>query len=222
MSKTAIRRALRQAHLRLRGRKREQFIGLLHRDRSRNGVLLDVGGGGMGGEFAPLYAMFERVIIVNPIPPDDSRGLPNIELIVGDGRCLPLQDESVDWVFCNAVIEHVGDRGQQQRLASEIQRVARRGYFVTTPNRYFPIEPHAMLPFYQFYPEALKPIALRVSPGYMRHPEKIELLSRKTLGVLFPGARVRSINLASSLVAFQAVAGPAPRATEAADLRGAA
>ena len=59
----------------------------------------------------------------------------------GDGRILPFRDQSFDIVFSNSVIEHVGDTSSQQRFAAEIARVG-KAYWVQTPNRLFPIEPH--------------------------------------------------------------------------------
>ena len=109
-----------------------------------------------------------------------------------------------NWAFSNAVIEHVGNWRRQQLFAAEIRRVARTGYFVTTPNLYFPIEPHALLPLYQFYPVRLKRWALRFSPGYMRQVEEINLLTRAKLRKLFPEARVISVNFASGLIAYHA------------------
>jgi hypothetical protein len=44
------------------------------------------------------------------------------------------------------------------------------------------------LPLYQFYPERLKPFALRFSPGYTNKVEQIELLMKKNLPILFPAA----------------------------------
>lgn len=49
------------------------------------------------------------------------------------------------------MIEHVPHE-LQPAFVSEVRRVATR-YFVQTPNRYFPIEPHYQLPLFQFLPE---------------------------------------------------------------------
>ena len=201
--KTIIRRSVQPIHHRFRSGKAEQFLSLL--STREPGRLLDVGGGtGMNGEFTPLYQRFDSVTIANLNPPDhDTQGPYNLRIVQADGCSLPFADKSFDWVFSNAVIEHVGSWDDQRQFAAEIRRIALRGYFITTPNLYFPIEPHALLPLYQFYPERLKPVALRVSPGYMKEVEHIELLTKKKLQVLFPEARVQHVNFASALIAFR-------------------
>ena len=59
----------------------------------------------------------------------------------GDALALPFEDGAFDIAFSNAVIEHVGGREEQRRFVAEALRVARRA-FVTTPNRWFPLEVH--------------------------------------------------------------------------------
>lgn len=58
---------------------------------------------------------------------------------------LPFDTDAFAIAYSNAVIEHVGNRPAQLRFLQEMYRVARRGY-LTTPNRYFPIEPHTRVP----------------------------------------------------------------------------
>ena len=53
----------------------------------------------------------------------------------GDARDLPFADKSVDVVFSSAVIEHIGSYANQKRMLSECLRVAKKGIFITTPNR---------------------------------------------------------------------------------------
>jgi len=162
-----------------------------------------LGGTGMNGEFAKLYQKFENVTVVNlDISTKNTQEFCPFRFVRGDGRALPFPDKSFDWVFSNAVIEHVGGEEDQKKFATEIRRVAARGYFITSPNRYFPIEPHALLPFYQFYPACMKPLALRFSLGYMKEVEQINLLTRKKMQSLFFEARVQHVNFASALIAF--------------------
>jgi hypothetical protein len=199
-----VTRAGRPIHKRLRKGKLDLFLGLIA-DEGKN-TLLDVGGNsGIDSEWLPLYQEFREVVAVNLNPAPDPYSLPHVRRMVGDGCCLPFADGSFEWVFSNAVIEHVGGWREQERFAKEIQRVAARGYFVTTPNKYFPIEPHAMLPFYQFLPVSVQKKVAPYSPGYLRAYEEINLLSAGQLKQLFPGAQVRAVGfpiIGNSLVAY--------------------
>jgi hypothetical protein len=60
-----------------------------------------------------------------------------------------------------------------------------------------------LLPLCQSYPERLKPFVLRVSPGYMKEVEHMELLTKRRLQILFPKAQVQHVNCASALIAFR-------------------
>ncbi len=57
------------------------------------------------------------------------------------GGRFPFSDKQFDWVFSNAVIEHVGDDDAQLLFLNEMIRVAHNVFF-TTPNKYFPVESH--------------------------------------------------------------------------------
>lgn len=141
---------------------------------------------------------------------------PDVELVRGDARDMHFfRDQEFDAVFSNSVIEHVGSMADQQRMASEIRRVAPR-YFVQTPNRYFPLEPHFLLPLFQFYPRPLQiELVRRFNLGWMpRRPEyddaerevaQIRLMSGSEMLALFPTAtlyREKLCGLTKSLVAY--------------------
>jgi hypothetical protein len=134
-------------------------------------------------------------------------------IVEGDARSMPqFADGQFDIVFSNSVIEHVGSFADQRKMASEVMRIG-RSYFVQTPNRYFPMEPHALFPFFQFLPLSLRIWMVRRFPmgwlGRIPDPEKararvgsIELLSRKNLRRLFPEADIRSENFAGLTKSF--------------------
>ena len=191
-----ILRWLRPIHRRLRREKVDLFLRLVG-DASAGDTLLDVGGGtGIDGEFLGLYSGFSRVVAVNL----DTRHfqIPTsicVKTVEADGRNLPFKSKSFDWVFSNAVIEHVGGWARQREFANEIRRVATKGYFVATPNKHFPIEPHTLLPFYQFLTPQVQRHIVRLSPGYMREPLEINLLSLPDLCCLFPEARILKMGL---------------------------
>ncbi len=110
-----------------------------------------------------------------------------VKAAVFDGCALPFPDKSFDIVYSNAVIEHLPGRKSQQRFAAEVARVG-RGWFVTTPNLWYPVEPHYHLPFVQFLPQSWQ---RRLVASLGRAPyENLYLLTESQLGQLFPGGRV--------------------------------
>jgi SAM-dependent methyltransferase len=161
--------------------------------------ILDVGCGTAG------LAGFEPDADITGLDAAERPEYPGRRFVRGDARALPFEDASFDIAYSNSLVEHLhpGDRG---RFASELHRVARR-YWVQTPNRYFPVEPHLLLPGFQFLPEGARRRLWRL--GQPRTPyEPIELLSAAELRQLFPGAiivRERFAGLTKSLIA----AGPA-------------
>ena len=123
---------------------------------------------------------------------------PHIRYVQGDACALPFADGEFDVVFSNAVVEHVGDRARQRQLVSEALRVGRR-VFITTPNRWFPIELHTKLPLVHWFPER---VAHSVYGAIGKNAAKqLRILSKRELESLFPG-RVRIVNLGLTLVAI--------------------
>lgn len=66
---------------------------------------------------------------------------PGKRFVQYEGGKFPFADNEFDWIFSNAVIEHVGDDEAQLMFINEMLRVAKNVFF-TTPNKYFPIEAH--------------------------------------------------------------------------------
>jgi hypothetical protein len=163
-------------------------------------LVLDVGGGPYFWKLAQELGLpAPRVLILNIR--GGSQGSPphNVSWITADGRRLPFGDGTIDTVFCNSVIEHVGERRDQELLADEIRRVG-RGYFVQTPDRAFPVEPHLMTPFLHWLPFKLRRriipgLTLRGMIGGLTEAEKRELSETRLLNCrdmrdLFPDAKI--------------------------------
>ena len=127
--------------------------------------------------------------------------LPNLKHIVGDVRDMKrFRDNEYDIVFSNSLIEHVGDFESQKRVAKEIRRIGKR-YFVQTPNLYFPIEPHFVFPFFQYFSPELRVFFIRTfnvgvknkisdKKEAIQAANRIRLLSERELKELFPKASI--------------------------------
>ena len=71
-----------------------------------------------------------------------------------DGSLFPFEDKAFDALWSNATIEHVGDRSKQILFIKEINRVSKLA-FITTPNRFFPIEVHTCTPLLHYLPKKI-------------------------------------------------------------------
>ena len=159
-------------------------------------TLLDVGGPGMATTL--VADRFQSVIVANigeeALRPGHLAAADAFRRVLGDGCALPLADHSVDFVFSDNVIEHVYEESRE-RFINELRRVAARGFLITTPNYWFPFEPHYHMPLFQYLPEAAKDRLLRRARfGFVNDAgETIKLLSRRDLRRLVPEATVSGI-----------------------------
>ena len=126
--------------------------------------------------------------------------LPYLTSTVGDARHIDAGHNTFDIVFSNSVIEHVGTYEDQLQMANEARRVAKR-YFIQTPNKYFPLEPHFLFPFFQFLPLKAQTWLLQHfdlgwftrTPDVQKAREivaSIRLLDKTELVALFPTANL--------------------------------
>ena len=200
----------------MRRRRFELFLSLL-RTLKGHVEILDIGGTQqfwdlMLGEDQPDI----RVTLLNVAHQPLSS--PHFVSVVGDARAMPqFAAKFFDVVFSNSVIEHVGDYANQRRMADEVRRIGRR-YFVQTPNKRFPIEPHFLVPWFQYLPTGTRAWLLsRFDVGwYRRIPditaardevESIQLLTRKRFMGLFPDARIHEEKLSALTKSFVAIGG---------------
>lgn len=180
--------------------------------------VLDIGGTyrfwkSMGFPFAGTACITLCNLHTADVVPD---GVPGMVSMAGDARNMPeFDDGSFDLVFSNSCIEHVGKERDWQMMADEVKRVGKH-YFVQTPNRYFPVEPHFLFPFFQFFPLRFKALFIRhFQLGFwpqgvdwedsLKIADEIHLLRYKDLKRLFPEAtivRERLAGLTKSFMVF--------------------
>lgn len=104
-----------------------------------------------------LEAWYPHKSMITAAGVDDASFLcnqyPGMRFVRANGLRLPFRDHSFDVVHSSAVIEHVGSFAQQCAFLRECCRVARRAVFITTPNRWFPVEFHTVLPLVHWLPK---------------------------------------------------------------------
>ena len=113
---------------------------------------------------------------------------PGLTYVKADGLSLPFPDQSFDLVVSFAVIEHVGSRFQQKAFLAELCRVGKSVY-VTTPNRWFPVEFHTVIPLLHWLPPKWFRFILRLlGKRFYAREENLNLLTARDLVKLFPSA----------------------------------
>ena len=121
--------------------------------------------------------------------------------IYGDGCNLSeFSDKSFHIAHSNSTLEHVGNMENKRKFSNEIQRVGEKHY-LQTPNYWFPIEPHFLVPFFQFLPLPVRIKLLCIFDiGHWKRVrnsqiaklvlEYTDLLSKNDLIQLFPDSSI--------------------------------
>jgi len=103
---------------------------------------------------------------------------PGLSFVRADGLRLPFQNASFDVVHSSAVLEHVGGFANQVRFIAECARVSRKAAFLTTPNRWFPVEFHTSLPFVHWLPKAtFRTVMRRTGRAFFAEEANLNLMS---------------------------------------------
>jgi hypothetical protein len=123
---------------------------------------------------------------------------PGLRFVRADGRNLPFADQEFDYVHSSAVLEHVGSREKQAIFLREAWRVARKGIFVTTPNRWFPIETHTVMPLAHWLPaSAFRNLCKLRGLDSFASEDNLNLLSASQLRLLAAKAGVENFKVTS-------------------------
>ncbi len=195
-------------------RKRTAFFESLITPLQKPVRLLDIGGTEMFWKVTGLSDNEPLLITLLNLDSPPVSGA-NFVSVAGDARHLNFGAGSFEVVFSNSVIEHVGSHQDQLLMAQEVRRVGKR-YFIQTPNKYFPIEPHFLFPFFQFLPFEMRVWLVRnFKMGWFpKTPDKvaaegivagITLLDKRQFASLFPDARIyeeKIFGMTKSFVAY--------------------
>lgn len=88
-------------------------------------------------------------------------GIANVRFMQGVGEYLPFPEDSIDWIVCHTVIEHVND---VDACIAEMARVLRLGgcLHLEAPNYLFPWEPHLKIVMPPLCPKPLMRLLARM------------------------------------------------------------
>lgn len=192
-----------------------RFLELVNTCKTRSIRILDIGGTQRFWEVMGLADSEHHITTLNLFT--EERRHDNIEIVVGDARCLhQFDDHQFDVVFSNSAIEHLFSFEGQKQMAAEVRRLGPK-YFVQTPNYYFPVEPHFLFPGFQFLPFGSRVWLLRHfrlgwydqrvdDPDQLRDlVREIRLLTKRELRILFPDASIFSERVAGLTKSYIAV-----------------
>jgi ubiquinone/menaquinone biosynthesis C-methylase UbiE len=95
---------------------------------------------------------------------------------------MKFKEDSFDTIYSSATIEHVGSRTNQLKFIKECCRVSQKNVFITTPNKFYPMEFHTKLPFLHFLPSVIyRKILFSLGFVFFSKEKNLNLLSEKDL-----------------------------------------
>ena len=145
-------------------------LNLYYKEGLKNKIILEIGCG--SGLISYQMAKHANKVISIDVQHESLQGtinkhkshiLSQINFIISDGIELNFKSNSIDIVICNQVIEHIQKQLQQQ-LIDESYRVLKPNgiFYIATPNKLWPIEPHTKLPFLSYFPRNIANIYIRL------------------------------------------------------------
>jgi len=114
------------------------------------------------------------------------KDFPGLKFHKIDGVHLPFQDKHFDLAVSFATIEHVGSRQRQKDFIEELCRVSRQ-CCLTTPNRWYPLEFHSIIPLVHWLPSKGFRLILRwMGKSFYAQEENLNLLSQNDIMHMLP------------------------------------
>jgi len=180
-------------------------MGIFHPDEKT--TLLDVGFS--EEEYSPAENYFEKhyqwpgqiTALGTDKPFKFTDRYPLVKAIHYQGTDFPFEDQSFDICCSNAVIEHVGNHDQQVHFLKELKRVGKKT-FLTTPNRFFPVEVHTRTLFLHWLPEKWFESYLRLTGKKWATNGYMKLLSARDIRQLLKEAGIEEYQITRNRLFF--------------------
>jgi hypothetical protein len=121
---------------------------------------------------------------------------PEIKTLQCDGREIPLKNNSFDIVISNATIEHVGNKRNQTKFIKEAFRLSKKLVFISTPNRYFPIDFHTLIPLIHWFPKKIHRFILKkIGLDFFSKESNLNLLSDNELSNICQNLKIKNYTI---------------------------
>jgi len=121
---------------------------------------------------------------------------PEIKTLQCDGREIPLKNNSFDIVISNATIEHVGNKRNQTKFIKEAVRLSKKLVFISTPNRYFPIDFHTLIPLIHWFPKKIHRFILKkIGLDFFSKESNLNLLSDNELSNICQNLKIKNYTI---------------------------
>ncbi|HCT78357.1 MAG TPA: SAM-dependent methyltransferase [Micromonosporaceae bacterium] len=173
--------------------------------------VLDLGGRPQFWRDAPVRPAAVTTVNLVELPADE----PWITTLIADACADRWTHGTFDLVISNSLLEHLGGVARRKQFADVVHAASER-WWIQTPYRYFPIEPHWFFPGFQFLPLPMRIAITRRWPLGYRHAktreqayelvQEVELVTITEMRTLFPEGDVwkeRMAGLVKSLVAVR-------------------
>lgn len=167
--------------------------------------VIDIGGTKEYWNIVPSHVMKEMNVHITLVNLPDVEKLSDTEHfshVEVDGCDLSIfKDKAFHIAHSNSTIEHVGDWSKMVQFSKELSRVAKY-FFIQTPNYWFPIEPHCLLPFYHWLPKPARIwLVAHFKLGHWKKADSVDmavrivesarLLNKKMFRELFSKAEIK-------------------------------
>lgn len=101
-----------------------------------------------------------------------------------------------DLVISNATIEHVGNFNNQIKMLSNIVKLSKKFFVVTTPNRKYPVDFHTKLPILHWLPKKIhRKILSFLKLDYFSKEENLNLLTENQIKIALNNINVRNYKI---------------------------
>ncbi|MEA3398554.1 MAG: class I SAM-dependent methyltransferase [Patescibacteria group bacterium] len=148
------------------------------------------------------YLYPENIIALSVEEPNEFKNrYPKVKALRYNGGKLPFSDKRFDIAWSNAVIEHVGSEQEQVIFLKELKRAANR-VFITTPNRFFPIEVHTRIPILHWFPKRIFDFIIRKTNKKWATDGYMHLLSLSEIKKILAIAKIENYKIIKNKLFF--------------------